>query len=54
MLHPHHATPWSRAGTTRLDDTVLLCSASHADLHDGGRTIRLKDGRRLGPDGWVS
>ena len=53
-LVPHHADPWARHGTTSLGDTVLLCEATHHDLHSGGHTIRLKDGRRLGPDGWVS
>ena len=52
-LVPHHADPWSRCGTTSLADTVLLCASSHADLHEGGRTLLLRDGRRLGLDGWV-
>ena len=52
-LAPHHATPWAVCGTTRLDDTVLLCDRSHQDLHVGGRPLRLKDGRLLGPQGWV-
>ncbi len=54
IMHAHHGTPWARCGSTSLDDTVLLCDASHADIHEGGRVIRLKDGRRLGPDGWVT
>lgn len=52
-LVPHHATPWVRCGTTSLADTVLLCEQTHRDLHTGGHAIRLKDGRLLGPDGWV-
>ena len=51
-LVPHHADPWARCGTTSLSDSVLLCEQTHAQLHRG-RTIRLKDGRRLGPSGWV-
>ena len=51
-LVPHHADPWSRCGTTSLDDTVLLCEQDHAQLHRGA-TLRLKDGRRLGPSGWL-
>lgn len=51
-LVPHHADPWSRCGATRLDDTVLLCEQTHHELHSG-KTILLKDGRRLGPQGWV-
>ena len=52
-LVPHHATPWHRTGTTSYRDTVPLCDTTHHDLHEGGRTIRLRDGRRLGPHGWT-
>ena len=51
-LIPHHADPWHRSGTTSLSDTVLLCEQTHTQLHRG-HTIRLKDGRRLGPHGWI-
>ena len=53
-MHARHATPWARCHSTSLSDTVLLCDTSHRDLHEGHRRIRLKDGRVLGPDGWVS
>lgn len=53
VMHPHHADPWSRCGTTSLRDSVLLCDSTHADVHHG-HVIRLKDGRLLGPDGWVT
>jgi Domain of unknown function (DUF222) len=49
---PHHATPFAVCGTTSLSDTVPLCEATHHDLHEGRRVLRLKDGRWLGPDGW--
>lgn len=52
-LIPHHVTPWAVCGTTSIDDTVLLCEATHHDLHTGGKTIALKDGRRLNERGWV-
>ena len=52
-LTPHHATPWAECGTTSLSDTVLFCEQTHHHLHTG-RTIRLKDGRWLGPRGWVN
>ncbi len=54
VLHPHHATAYSRSSTTSLTDTVHLCTHCHHDLHDRQRTLHLKDGRRLGPDGWVT
>lgn len=52
LVHPHHGNPWARARSTPLADSVLLCDRTHQDLHEG-KTIRLKDGRRLGPDGWL-
>lgn len=52
VLHPHHADPWATTGTTSLADTVHLCDSCHTHVHHGHR-LRLKDGRRLGPDGWV-
>ena len=52
VLHPHHATPWALSGTTSLADTVHLCDQCHGHLHRG-HPIRLRDGRRLGPDGWL-
>ena len=51
VMHPHHANPWARTKRTSLSDTVLLCDRTHQDLHER-KIIRLKDGRRLGPDGW--
>jgi hypothetical protein len=53
-LVPHHPTPWAVCGTTSLTETVLLCDQSHHDLHSGGHVLRLRDGRLLGPDGWVA
>lgn len=54
QLVPHHATPWAKTGTTSLVDSAPLCPRSHRDLHVGRHTLHLRDGRRLGPDGWVS
>ena len=53
-LVPHHPTPYAISGTTSLQDSVLLCEQNHHDLHVHRRTLRLKDGRRLGPDGWIT
>jgi hypothetical protein len=52
-LVPHHPTPYSVDPKTSLSDSVLLCEQTHQDIHVGGKSIRLKDGRYLGPDGWV-
>lgn len=52
-LVPHHPDAWARSGTTSFWDAVMFCDQCHHDLHLGRRILRLKDGRRLGPDGWV-
>ena len=52
VLHPHHGNPWSRCGTTSLQDTADVCDSCHGHLHRGN-PLRLKDGRLLGPDGWI-
>lgn len=53
-LIPHHASLFSSTGRTELADTVLLCELDHDHhLHHHGRTITLKDGRVLGPHGWL-
>ena len=50
---PHHPQAYARTRTTSFFDAVMLCERSHHDLHEGGKTLRLTDGRLLGPDGWV-
>ena len=53
-LVPHHGEPWASSRSTSLGDTVLLCEADHEhELHRRGRRLTLKDGRVIGPDGWV-
>jgi hypothetical protein len=53
-LIPHHGSLFSHTGTTELADTVLLCEIDHDhQLHGKGRNLQLKDGRVLGPEGWV-
>ena len=53
LWYPTTPTPWSHCHTTSVNDTVLLCENSHQDLHTGGRTLTLRDGRRLNASGWV-
>ena len=53
LLVPHHPQLYAHTKTSSLADTVLLCPSSHHDVHEGRKTLRLKDGRLLGPDGWV-
>lgn len=51
---PHHVQRWSLGGRTDMDNLVPLCDSCHRDLHEGDRTLQLTDGRRIGPDGWVT
>jgi len=52
VLHPHPTDPWNRCGTTSLTDTAVICDCCHIHVHHGHH-LRLKDGRLLGPDGWI-
>jgi hypothetical protein len=52
-LVPHHGDLFRDTGTTSLDDSVPLCEPDHHYLHADGRELQLKDGRWIGPDGWV-
>ena len=50
---PHHVRPWWLSHQTTLDDLLPLCEHDHHDLHEGHRTLRLKDGRHINQHGWV-
>jgi hypothetical protein len=52
-LIPHHPEAFAKSGTTSFFDTVMFCESSHHDIHEGGKTLLLKDGRLLNADGWV-
>ncbi len=39
-LEAHHVMHWIDGGKTNLDNTLLLCSAHHRRLHEGGFRIR--------------
>ena len=52
-LIPHHPELYATTHLTRREDTVPLCEADHHHLHKNQRTLKLKSGRWLGPDGWV-
>lgn len=53
-LVPHHPNAWARTQSTSFFDTTMLCEHHHHDLHDGRRTLRIRDGRLLSPAGWVA
>lgn len=50
---PHHVRPWHLTGRTKLGDLIPLCTGNHHDLHDGRRTLLLRDGRRIDENGWA-
>src|SRR5690606_40969529 len=38
-VEPHHIVHWAIGGETSLDNLILLCSAHHAAVHEGGFRI---------------
>ena len=54
VLIPHHPALYSATGRTERQDTVPLCEADHHHLHKNQRTLKLKNGRWLGPNGWTT
>ncbi len=50
---PHHVRPWHLVARTRLRDLIPLCNQHHHALHDGGHTLRLRDGREITETGWA-
>jgi hypothetical protein len=44
FVDAHHVKHWSQGGETSVANTMLLCSAHHRLVHEGGYTIR-KDAR---------
>ena len=41
FLHGHHVNHWLHGGTTSLDNLVLLCSAHHRQVHEGGFALQV-------------
>ncbi|MCW2669955.1 MAG: hypothetical protein JWO27_1852 [Frankiales bacterium] len=52
-LRPHHILGYAENQVTSLDETLPVCDTLHHDLHDGHRTVRLRDGRFLSEHGFV-
>ena len=53
VLRPHHARRYADNGRTSLDETLPVCDTLHHDLHEGGKTVRLRDGRYLNEQGFT-
>ena len=46
FVDAHHARHWSLGGETSLENTMLLCSAHHRLVHEGGYTVRKDEQQR--------
>jgi hypothetical protein len=51
---PHHGPPFWLSGQTRQADLIPACEHHHQDVHEGHKTLRLRDGRLINEFGWVS
>ena len=52
-LRPHHVFGFAEDQSTSLDESLPVCDVLHHDLHEGHKTVRLRDGRYLNEHGWV-
>lgn len=53
-LHAHHVRHWADGGPTSLANLILLCTAHHWAVHEGGHTVSVDKTGRLNftrPDG---
>ncbi len=53
VIRPHHARRFADDGVTTIEETVPVCDVLHHDLHEGQRTVLLRDGRYLSEHGFV-
>ena len=52
VLRPHHLLGYNEDQITSLEETIPVCDTLHHDLHDGKKTVRLRDGRYLDEHGY--
>jgi hypothetical protein len=53
-LVPHHVNTYaSNGGLTSLGETIPCCERLHQDIHLGGKTLRLRDGRLINENGYL-
>lgn len=52
-IRPHHVLGYAEDQITSLDETLPVCETLHRDLHEGHRTVRLRDGRYVNEHGFV-
>lgn len=52
-IRPHHVLGYAEDQVTCLDETLPVCEVLHRDLHEGHRTVRLRDGRYVNEHGFT-
>jgi hypothetical protein len=52
-VRQHHVLGYAEDQVTSLDETLPVCDVLHRDLHEGHRTVRLRDGRFVNEHGFV-
>jgi hypothetical protein len=52
-IRPHHVFGYAEDQVTSIDQTLPVCDVLHHDLHEGHKTVRLRDGRYLNEHGFT-
>jgi hypothetical protein len=53
-LVPHHVLRHAETGHTSLEESLPVCPRLHQDLHLGKKAVRLRDGRLVTEDGYLT
>jgi hypothetical protein len=53
-LVPHHVIRHTDSGHTQLEESLPLCDRAHHDLHTGKKLLRLRDGRLIDENGYLT
>jgi hypothetical protein len=53
-LVPHHVIGHAKSGHPQLEETQPFCDRAHHDLHTGKKLLRLRDGRLINEDGYLT
>jgi len=53
-LVPHHVIRHTDSGQTTLEESLPFCDRAHKDVHTGKKLLRLRDGRLIDENGYVT
>jgi hypothetical protein len=53
-LVPHHVISHAVSGHTKLEESLPFCDRAHHDLHTGRKLLRLRDGRLITENGYLT